>query len=95
MMDQQTHLEIGRPTAAFVVILFPIVQQYGLGGLLIASMMAGLILVALGLTGMGQALAAVSPEEAAKLDSELTPFGAQRAAFARMWIKPRQSEARV
>lgn len=45
---------VSGPTAAFVVILFPIVQQYGLGGLLIASMMAGLILVALGLTRMGR-----------------------------------------
>ncbi len=45
---------VSGPTAAFVVILFPIVQQYGLGGLLIASMMAGMILVALGLTRMGR-----------------------------------------
>lgn len=45
---------VSGPTAAFVVILFPIVQQYGLGGLLIASMMAGLILVALGVTRMGR-----------------------------------------
>ncbi|WP_240754044.1 C4-dicarboxylic acid transporter DauA [Natronospirillum operosum] len=45
---------VSGPTAAFVVILFPIVQQYGLGGLLIASMMAGIILVALGVTRMGR-----------------------------------------
>lgn len=45
---------VSGPTAAFVVILFPIVQQYGLGGLLIASMMAGVILVALGITRMGR-----------------------------------------
>nr|WP_202899638.1 SulP family inorganic anion transporter [Kordiimonas gwangyangensis] len=32
---------VSGPTAAFVVILLPIVKQYGLGGLLIASMMAG------------------------------------------------------
>ncbi len=44
---------VSGPTAAFVVILFPIVQQFGLGGLLIASMMAGLILVVLGITRMG------------------------------------------
>lgn len=45
---------VSGPTAAFVVILFPIVQQYGLGGLLIASMMAGVILVILGVTRMGR-----------------------------------------
>lgn len=37
-----------------MVILFPIVQQYGLGGLLIATMMAGAILLLLGLTHMGR-----------------------------------------
>lgn len=45
---------VSGPTAAFVVILFPIVQQYGLGGLLIATMMAGVILVVLGLSRMGR-----------------------------------------
>ncbi|WP_083260155.1 C4-dicarboxylic acid transporter DauA [Marinobacter sp. X15-166B] len=45
---------VSGPTAAFVVILFPIVQQYGLGGLLIASMMAGVILMALGFARMGR-----------------------------------------
>lgn len=41
------------PTAAFVAILFPIVQQYGVGGLMVATLMAGVILVALGVTRMG------------------------------------------
>lgn len=45
---------VSGPTAAFVVILFPIVQNYGLGGLLIASMMAGLMLIAMGLSRMGR-----------------------------------------
>lgn len=49
-----TRFNVSGPTAAFVVILFPIVQQYGLGGLLIASMMAGVILVVLGITRMGR-----------------------------------------
>ncbi|MCK0754254.1 C4-dicarboxylic acid transporter DauA [Chromohalobacter japonicus] len=49
-----SRFNVSGPTAAFVVILFPIVQQYGLGGLLIASMMAGIILVALGITRMGR-----------------------------------------
>ncbi|PXX96332.1 C4-dicarboxylic acid transporter DauA [Halomonas sp. LBP4] len=49
-----SRFNVSGPTAAFVVILFPIVQQYGLGGLLIASMMAGVILVVLGITGMGR-----------------------------------------
>lgn len=41
-----------------------------------------LIAACLGLAVIGQALAAVAPEEAAKLDSELTPFGAEKAGNA-------------
>ena len=48
-----SQVNITGPTAAFVVVLLPIVQQYGLGGLLIAGMMAGVILVLLGLARMG------------------------------------------
>ena len=45
---------ISGPTAAFVVILLPIVQQHGLSGLLLCSMLAGAILVALGLLKAGK-----------------------------------------
>jgi len=48
-----SQVNITGPTAAFVVVLLPIVQQHGLGGLLIAGMMAGVILVLLGLARMG------------------------------------------
>ncbi|WP_249978297.1 C4-dicarboxylic acid transporter DauA [Vreelandella olivaria] len=48
-----SRFNISGPTAAFVVILFPIVANYGLGGLLIATLMAGAILVALGLSRLG------------------------------------------
>lgn len=45
---------ISGPTAAFVVILLPITEQYGLGGLLLTTVMAGVILVIMGLAKMGQ-----------------------------------------
>lgn len=45
---------VSGPTAAFVVILFPIAQQHGVGGLLVAGLMAGLLQVALGWGRMGQ-----------------------------------------
>ncbi len=47
-------VNISGPTAAFVVVLLPIVQQYGLGGLLISGFMAGLILVLMGLGKLGR-----------------------------------------
>jgi SulP family sulfate permease len=45
---------ISGPTAAFVVILFPVAQQFGLAGLLIASVLAGMILVAMALLRLGR-----------------------------------------
>jgi sulfate permease, SulP family len=49
-----SRFNVSGPTAAFVVILLPITQQYGLGGLLLCSMLAGLILIALGLGRAGR-----------------------------------------
>ncbi|MBM4369167.1 MAG: C4-dicarboxylic acid transporter DauA [Deltaproteobacteria bacterium] len=46
--------QVSGPTAAFVVILAPICAEHGLGGLLVASMMAGFILIGLGIARMGQ-----------------------------------------
>jgi len=42
------------PTAAFVVILAPVVSRFGIGGLLIAGAMAGAILIAMGLFRLGR-----------------------------------------
>ncbi|MCW8905794.1 MAG: C4-dicarboxylic acid transporter DauA [Sedimenticola sp.] len=47
-------VNISGPTAAFVVVLLPIVQQYGIGGLLVSGFMAGIILVLLGLARLGR-----------------------------------------
>src|SRR5215467_4355735 len=44
-----TRFQVTGPTAAFVVILLPIVHTYGLAGLLVAGMMAGVMLVVMGL----------------------------------------------
>lgn len=48
-----SNVNVSGPTAAFVVVLLPIVQQFGLGGLLISGFMAGVILVLLGLGRFG------------------------------------------
>ncbi len=45
---------ISGPTAAFVVILLPITHQYGLGGLLVTTLMSGVVLVVMGLARMGR-----------------------------------------
>ncbi|KAB0551239.1 C4-dicarboxylic acid transporter DauA [Pseudomonas argentinensis] len=49
-----SRFNISGPTAAFVVILLPITGQFGIGGLLLCTLMAGLILIALGLLKAGR-----------------------------------------
>ena len=46
-------VQIGGPTGAFIVIVYNIIQNFGLEGLAIATLMAGLILVALGVFKLG------------------------------------------
>ncbi len=48
-----SRVSISGPTGAFIVILAGITAQYGIGGLQIATLMAGLILLAMGLVKLG------------------------------------------
>lgn len=49
-----SRVQVSGPTAAFVVILAPIATRFGLGGLLVATLLAGILLFVLGAAGMGQ-----------------------------------------
>ena len=49
-------MQIAGPTGAFVVIVAGIIAKHGLSGLLMVTMMAGVILIFLGLTGLGDAV---------------------------------------
>jgi SulP family sulfate permease len=49
-----SRFQVTGPTAAFVVILAPIAARHGLSGLLTAGLMAGVILLAMGLAGAGR-----------------------------------------
>src|SRR5687767_7654905 len=48
-----SRVQIGGPTGAFVVVVYTIVQRYGVAGLATATLMAGIILVLLGVFKMG------------------------------------------
>lgn len=54
-----SRFNISGPTAAFIVILLPITQQHGLGGLLLCTLLAGLILLAMGLLRLGRLISFV------------------------------------
>ena len=51
-----SRVQIGGPTGAFVVIVYGIVQRYGLDGLLLANLMAGVMLIAFGVARLGAAI---------------------------------------
>ena len=49
-------VQIGGPTGAFVVVVSGIIAEYGIDGLFMCTLMAGMILVLMGLTGTGTAV---------------------------------------
>lgn len=48
-----SRVQIGGPTGAFIVIVYGIIQQYGIEGLTVATIMAGVFLILLGLFRLG------------------------------------------
>jgi len=48
-----SRVQIGGPTAAFVIIIYGIVAEFGIDGLIIATIMAGIMMVLLGLCRLG------------------------------------------
>jgi SulP family sulfate permease len=48
-----SRVQIGGPTGAFIVIVYAIVQQYGVEGLIIATLMAGALLIIFGIARLG------------------------------------------
>src|SRR5690606_30679021 len=51
-----SRVQIGGPTGAFIVIVYGIVQQHGTDGLIIATFMAGFIIIGFGLARLGNLL---------------------------------------
>lgn len=51
-----SRVQIGGPTGAFIVVVYGIVQQFGISGLIIATFMAGIILIAMGIARLGMVI---------------------------------------
>jgi SulP family sulfate permease len=51
-----SRVQIGGPTGAFIIIIYGIVQEHGIGGLTIATFMAGFLIIGLGLARLGNYL---------------------------------------
>ncbi len=48
-----SRVQIGGPTAAFIPVVFVVIQKFGFGGLILCTLLAGLILIAAGLLRLG------------------------------------------
>lgn len=51
-----SRVQIGGPTGAFIVIVYGIVQQFGVNGLIIATFIAGILLIIMGLARLGSVI---------------------------------------
>ena len=49
-------VQIGGPTGAFIVIIYGIIQEFGLAGLMIATVMAGILLIIMGFAKLGSVI---------------------------------------
>jgi len=51
-----SRVQIGGPTGAFIVIVYGVVEQYGINGLIISTILAGIILILMGILKLGALL---------------------------------------
>ncbi len=51
-----SRVQIGGPTGAFIVIIYGIVEQFGVDGLIVATIMAGFMLVLMGVLRLGSVI---------------------------------------
>ena len=54
-----SRVQIGGPTGAFIVVVYGVIEQFGFDGLLLATLMAGIILIAAALSGAGKLIALI------------------------------------
>jgi SulP family sulfate permease len=94
-----SRVQIGGPTGAFVVVVSGVVHQYGVDGLIVATVMAGLILVLMGVVRLGAAIKFIPYPVTLGFTSGIAviifstqvkdllgiPGGAARATFVDQW----------
>jgi SulP family sulfate permease len=73
--------QIGGPTGAFVVVISGIIAKHGIDGLFECTMMAGVLLVLLGITGMGTAVK-YFPRQSSSVSQTASPSSSPALRFA-------------
>lgn len=51
-----SHLQVSGPTGAMTVVLLPVIAQYGLGSVPLLAVMAGVLVIVMGVTGLGRSV---------------------------------------
>src|SRR5882762_421311 len=51
-----SRVQIGGPTGAFIVVVYGIVQQFGISGLIVATFIAGILLIIMGVAKLGNTI---------------------------------------
>jgi MFS superfamily sulfate permease-like transporter len=90
-------VQIAGPTGAFIVIVYGIVQTYGYEGLVVATLIAGVLLVIMGLSGFGTLLKFVPYPLTVGFTSgiALIIFSSQIGDFFGLGIRDTQCGAKV
>src|SRR3546814_2712767 len=79
-----SRVQVAGPTGAFIVILAGVVAQFGVSGLLLATLMAGVILVVMGLARLGAVIRFI-PDRSEEHTSELQSL--MRISYAVFCLK--------
>jgi len=78
-----SRFSVSGPTAAFIVVLHPIAEKYGLGGLVTAGCMAGIMLIGMGVARMGKLIQFIPYPVTASRSS--SPAYSSRISLACNW----------
>lgn len=89
-------VQIGGPTGAFIVIIYGIIQQYGESGLIVATLMAGVLLILLGVFKLGAVIKFIPYPIIVGLQAVLpSPSSLRRLPIFRVDVRRRESSGRL
>ena len=87
--------QIGGPTGAFVVVVAGIIARYGVDGLMMCTLMAGVLLIVLGITGLGTVIQFIPRPVVIGFTNGIAVLIAKHADQGFFWPANRKSTGRV
>ena len=87
--------QIGGPTGAFVVVVAGIIAKYGVDGLMMCTLMAGVLLIVLGITGLGTVIQFIPRPVVIGFTNGIAVLIAKHADQGLFWPPDRKSAGRV